>query len=267
VAELSAFEFIEQSKHEEGFLEVDEDIDRLVESPSEQFVLNGVPFVGVVDGGHVLGVGKRFLEWVLLDPLTVLLAEVVDLLAECIERGLLNSALHGLLFLLLFLRLLLLLRLLLHHRLRPQLILLQLVHVLLQVSKRPPCGLRVLLVVVDVVVELDEFGVLSERPLAEAVGVEIVLVALEVEEVLGDEVEVAQAGLEVALLQEGLPRLDDVPVVLQLVQRCLVPHEQSQYGLAQLRPFASHKELDADVVHESVGEVSLPRLVDGLQRS
>ena len=84
-AELRAFQLVEQSQHQQRLLEVDEDVDGLVKGIAEHLVLCGTALIGVFDGRDIFGEGKRLLERVLLDPLAIVLAEVVNALAEGIQ--------------------------------------------------------------------------------------------------------------------------------------------------------------------------------------
>ena len=95
---------------------------------------------------------------------------------------------------------------------------------------------------------------------------EIVLVPLEINKMLSDEVQMAQTSFKVPLFEERFASLDYVPMVLQLVQRCLVTHEQSQNILTQLGLLASHQKFDTNVVHIPISQICLSGLVDSLQR-
>lgn len=91
---------------------------------------------------------------------------------------------------------------------------------------------------------------------------EVVFVALEINEMLGDKIQMTKSSFKVSLLEERFGGLDDVPVILKFIQAGLVSHEEPQNSLSELWLLASHDILDADIVHIPVSQVSLSGLVD-----
>ena len=61
-------------------------------------------------------------------------------------------------------------------------------HVLFEVPDSKSCCFRIFLIIVNIVVEFDEFHIFLESPLSQAVGVKIELVGLEVKELFVDKV-------------------------------------------------------------------------------
>lgn len=120
-------------------------------------------------------------------------------------------------FLLFFLFLVLLLIVLFHFLLCLLVLLFQKINILLQISQSVSCSLGVLFIVVDVVVELDQFDVLFESPFSEAVSVEIELIPLEVQELFVDEVQMFESRCEVSLFEERLGCFDNIPMVLKFI--------------------------------------------------
>lgn len=135
-----------------------------------------VSFVGEFDGGDTFGIVEGFFHGISFYFLAVFFPIIVNLISEHFDRifccFLLGFLLLFLLFPLLFFVLLPLLFCFLLFS--------QEMHILLEVPKGISCSFGVFFIVVDVVVELDEFDVLLEGPSAKAVGVEVELIALEV---------------------------------------------------------------------------------------
>lgn len=179
-----SFKLVEQSQDEQRLLEMDKDVDCFIEGPSEEFVLDCVAFVGVLDGGNAFSVVQGLIKWTLFYPLAVILTKIIDLLPESVKRVLFNNILSSLLFLLFLLTFLLFLCLLLSFLLFLQFVLLNLIHVFFQVSQSPACSFCILFIVIDVVVELDQLCVFSQGPFSQAICVEVVFVALEINEML-----------------------------------------------------------------------------------
>lgn len=203
---------------------MNKDVNSLRKCPSEELVFSSIALIGIFDSGNILSKSKSLLQRIFPDSLVILLAEVINLLPEGIHRRLLDNSLSGLLFLLFLLALLLIFSLLFQFSLS-LLILLDLMDILFEILDGPSCGLCVLLIIVNIIVELYEFSVLPQCPFSDAVSVEIVFISLEVDEVLGNKVQMTQAGIQIALFEEGFSCIDDIPVVLQLIERILIPHE------------------------------------------
>jgi hypothetical protein len=242
---------------------MNEDVNGLAESPSEEFVFSSITFIGVFDRRNTLCVIQSFLKWILLYFFTIILAKVIDFFSECIKGILFNDCLNSFLFFLFLFVLLLFLCLFLNFCL--SLVLLNLMHILFQVFNSPTSSFSIFLIVVDVIVELDQLSILSKSPFPQAVSMEVILVSLEINKMLGDKLEVTKTSLEVSLLQERFSGFDDVPMVLKFVKTCLISHEKSKNSFAQFWLFTAHEILNTYIVHVTISKVSLSCLIDGFE--
>lgn len=149
--------------------------------------------------------------------MTVFLSIIIDFVSKGFNRVLLNScSLNS--FLLLFLLFTLFFVFSLFSLLGCSLLfLLKIVDVLSEVSDSQACSLGVLFVIINVIVELNQFYILFKGPFPETVSVEVKLVALEICEMLVDIIKMLKPSLEFPLFEERFACLDNVPVILKFV--------------------------------------------------
>lgn len=123
------------------------------------------------------------------------------------------------------------------------------------------CSVHILSVVVDVIVEGNQLSVLPEGPLAEAIGMEVMLVGKHVEELFADEVQMSEPCFKVPTFKQRLASLDDIPLVLQLVEAAIFSCEETKYLLTDVGLLAFHYILYTDVVHVTVSKIHFACLV------
>lgn len=158
---LGSFQLVEQPQDKQRLLKVNEDVNSFIECTSKELVLRRAAFIGVFYRRNAFSVVQGFIKWALLYPFAIILTEIIDFLSESAKRVLFQSILSSLLFLLFLLSFLLLLCLLLSLFLFLLLIFFYLIYVLFQVSQNPACSFCVFFIIINIIVELNQFCILS----------------------------------------------------------------------------------------------------------